>query len=346
MTCSFLLNALLTFLVLATAVHAQHNHDSHQESEPVAAVLSACGVVTHQPDYDRGVHIAAIFIVFVVSMLGSLLPVVSSYVSCLRNSRTVLSVLNSFGFGVVIATSFIHMIPAAMETLGNPCLDVGYPVLAMVLVVGTVFAMQVLETELVLMLTNADDAKRDDAMVSITSVPGEYHQHHHSHGGGEHSRKKINVLIFEIGVAIHSVIIGLNLGVETGADFTTLLVAICFHQFFEGVAVGASAVTAFSNVRTSVFTAVAYSLTTPLGIAIGIAVNSSYSDTSITSLWVRGVLDSVAGGILVYTGIVELLTYQYTISQEFRAKLGNVRSLHYLFLWLGAGAMAVVGAWT
>ncbi|RHY51483.1 hypothetical protein DYB34_006638 [Aphanomyces astaci] len=345
-----------TTLLLALAATTVHADDA------VGTIPDDCGVVLGKDDiYDQKLHIAAIFIVFGVSIFGSFLPVVSSYVSCLRNSQKLLSLLNSFGFGVVIATAFIHMIPAAMEMLGNPCLNMGYPGLAMVIVVGTVFAMQALETELVLMLTNTDkpginsaDTSIETAAVVVSSpVAGDYHQHHHhhSHGGGEHdlkssdTRKKINVLIFEIGVAIHSVIIGLNLGVATGDGFTTLLVAICFHQFFEGVAVGSSAVTAFSNVRTSIVTAVAYSLTTPLGIAIGIAVNTSYSETSLTSLWVRGVLDAVAGGILVYTGIVELLTYQYTINQEFHAKSGGIRSLHYLFLWLRAASMAIIGKW-
>ncbi|KAF0694323.1 hypothetical protein As57867_014742, partial [Aphanomyces stellatus] len=126
----------------------------------------------------------------------------------------------------------------------------------------------------------------------------------------------------------------------------TLLVALSFHQFFEGVAVGTSSVSAFSSVRTSIYTAIGFSLTTPIGIAIGMAINGSYSDTSSASLWVRGTLDAIAGGILVYTGLVELLTYQYTINQEFHDKTQSTRSLTYVFLWLGAAAMAGVGYWT
>ncbi|ETV65227.1 hypothetical protein H257_18002 [Aphanomyces astaci] len=346
---------LLASAIMAAAVSAHGDHDHDHDHD-----LSECGIIEDKDDYDQGIHVAAIFIVFGVSILGSLLPVVSSYVSCLRNSQKLLSLLNSFGFGVVISTAFIHMIPSATYMLGNPCLELTYNGIAMVIVVATALAMQLLETELVLLLTknqqdnnSADLAKlTTDIETSVAPIvpatDGHYHSHHgHSHGdlAKNNTHKKINVLIFEIGVAIHSVIIGLDLGVSTGDGFITLLVAICFHQFFEGVAVGSSAVTAFSNIRSSVFTAVAYSLTTPLGIAIGIAVNSSYSNTSVTSLWVRGVLDSVAGGILVYTGIVELLTYQYTINQEFHAKSGGIRSLNYLFLWLGAASMAIIGKW-
>ncbi|KAH9122622.1 hypothetical protein LEN26_003478 [Aphanomyces euteiches] len=326
------------------------------------APATDCGALASTGYYDQGMHIAAIFIIFGVSILGSMLPVVTKSVAFLRNA---IALLNSFGFGVVIATAFIHMIPPAIETLNNPCLNVGYDGLAMVFVVLTVLAMQSLETELVLFLGGSPASSSSDTSAAIVekgdeSIEGQvtlvghnepYHSHHHHHGGSHDMdnstmRKKINVLIFEIGVAIHSVIIGLDLGVATGSTFTTLLVALCFHQFFEGVAVGTSAVTAFSNLRSAIMTAVGYSLTTPLGIVIGIGIKSSYSDTSVTSMWVRGTLDAIAGGILVYTGLVELLTYHYTINPEFHAKSNGLRFLNYLFIWLGSGAMAVVGYWT
>ncbi|KAF0694321.1 Aste57867_14795 [Aphanomyces stellatus] len=341
------------------------------------ATTATCGAIVPKDDYDHPMHVAAIFIIFGVSLLGSMLPVISNYISCLRNSRKALSLLNSFGFGVVVATAFIHMIPPAIDTLNSPCLALPYKGLAMVIVVFTILIMQVTETELVLAMTAQPDsssivllnddnhhhhmpkpAADSDYHVECTpnaaTMPSTSHRggghHHHAHQPADQksadTRKKINVVIFEIGVAIHSVIIGLNLGVATGAAFTTLLVALCFHQFFEGVAVGSSAVSAFKSARNSIYTAIGYSFTTPLGIVLGIAINSSYSDTSSASLWVRGTLDAIAGGILVYTGLVELLTYQYTINQEFHDKSRVVRALNYIFLWLGAGAMAVVGYWT
>ncbi|RHY26334.1 hypothetical protein DYB32_007733 [Aphanomyces invadans] len=359
---------LLALLALpAVAVLA---HGDHMPEEEVAEAATTCGAINDSSEYDQSIHIAAIFVVFGVSIVGSMVPVLSSYLSCLKSSRTVLSLLNSFGFGVVIATAFIHMIPPAVDTLNDPCLDVGYSGLAMALVVATVFTMQALETELVLLLDSPPSNGHVDresglavlksrqsrgstpSMLGVHLNDNDQHNHHHHHhhahssgGSNDNMRKKINVLIFEIGVAIHSVIIGLNLGVATGPSFSTLLVAISFHQFFEGVAVGSSAVTAFSNIRTSIMTAIGFSFTTPLGIALGVAINSTYSETSTTSLWTRGVLDAIAGGILVYTGIVELLTYQYTINSEFHSKSGGLRSLHYLFLWLGAAAMAIVGYW-
>lgn len=47
-------------------------------------------------------------------------------------------------------------------------------------------------------------------------------------------RRWLNTIALEFGILTHSVIIGITLGVSPQADFVGLLVAICFHQFFEG----------------------------------------------------------------------------------------------------------------
>ena len=52
--------------------------------------------------------------------------------------------------------------------------------------------------------------------------------------------------------------------------------------------------------------AVIYSLSTPLGVAIGLGIRSSYNPGSATASIVTGILDSISAGILVYTGLVEV----------------------------------------
>ena len=52
--------------------------------------------------------------------------------------------------------------------------------------------------------------------------------------------------------------------------------------------------------------AVLYGITTPVGIAIGLGVRTSYNPGSTTASIVSGVLDSLSAGVLVYTGLVEV----------------------------------------
>jgi hypothetical protein len=48
-------------------------------------------------------------------------------------------------------------------------------------------------------------------------------------------------------------------------------------------------------------------LITPIGVAIGMGVHSAYNPNSGAALLSIGVLDSISAGILIYTGIVEML---------------------------------------
>ncbi|KAK2462410.1 hypothetical protein APHAL10511_005716 [Amanita phalloides] len=51
-------------------------------------------------------------------------------------------------------------------------------------------------------------------------------------------RQVIGILVLQLGIMIHSLVIGLTLSITQGADFASLLVAICFHQVFEGLSLG------------------------------------------------------------------------------------------------------------
>lgn len=64
-------------------------------------------------------------------------------------------------------------------------------------------------------------------------------------------------------------LIGITLGVTGGSAFTTLLVALSFHQFFEGFAIGSAVVDAGLGPLRSMLMGLAYAVTTPIGIAIG-----------------------------------------------------------------------------
>ena len=46
------------------------------------------------------------------------------------------------------------------------------------------------------------------------------------------------VVLLEIGIAVHSIIIGISLGISGNEEFQALLIALVFHQFFEGLALG------------------------------------------------------------------------------------------------------------
>ena len=56
----------------------------------------------------------------------------------------------------------------------------------------------------------------------------------------------------------------------------------------------------------AVLAAILYGLTTPIGIAAGLGVRTTYDPNSATANIVSGILDSFSSGILLYTGLVEV----------------------------------------
>ncbi|KAJ7583634.1 Zinc/iron permease [Mycena floridula] len=71
----------------------------------------------------------------------------------------------------------------------------------------------------------------------------ETHADQHRNGGEDRprigrKRQVVGILVLQLGIMIHSLVIGLTLALTTGSDFTSLVTAIIFHQLFEGLSLG------------------------------------------------------------------------------------------------------------
>jgi zinc transporter 1/2/3 len=155
------------------------------------------------------------------------------------------------------------------------------------------------------------------------------------------------VFILEFGVIFHSIFIGLTLAVA-GAEFKTLYVVLVFHQTFEGLGLGtrlASAPWPKSKRMTPYLLGAGYAVSTPIAIAVGLGIRQSYPPGSQTTLIVNGVFDSISAGILIYTGLVELMAHEFMFSPTMqRARIGTVLSA-FGMMCAGAGLMALLGKW-
>jgi len=58
--------------------------------------------------------------------------------------------------------------------------------------------------------------------------------------------------------------------------------------------------------------ALLYGITTPVGIAAGLGVRTTYNPGSTTASIVSGVMDALSSGILIYTGLVEVCSHLST----------------------------------
>jgi zinc transporter 1/2/3 len=153
-------------------------------------------------------------------------------------------------------------------------------------------------------------------------------------------------LILEFGVIFHSVIIGLNLG-TAGSEFTILYPVIVFHQSFEGLGIGARMSAIPFPRRYSWLPWVlcaGYGLTTPIAIAAGLGVRTTYNAGSFTANVISGVLDSISAGILIYTGLVELLARDFLFNPDLTREKRRLTFM-VVCVFIGAGVMALLGKW-
>lgn len=156
-----------------------------------------------------------------------------------------------------------------------------------------------------------------------------------------------NMCLLEFGIVFHSIFVGLTVAVA-GSEFKTLYVVIVFHQMFEGLGLGSrlqSTPWTPQNQWIAWLFAVMFSITTPLGIAIGLGIRSSFEINSPRALITTGVFDAISAGILIYTSLVELMGAEFLHSDEFEnASLWTVLGA-YVWMALGAILMALIGAW-
>jgi len=97
------------------------------------------------------------------------------------------------------------------------------------------------------------------------------------------------------------------------------------------------------KLRATIMMAIFFSLTAPMGIALGIAISSSYNGHSATAFVVEGIFNSASAGILIYMSLVDLLATDFNNPKlQTNTKL---QLMTYLALFLGAGMMSMLAIW-
>lgn len=157
----------------------------------------------------------------------------------------------------------------------------------------------------------------------------------------------LQCLLLEAGILFHSVFIGLALSVSTGPAFIVLLIAIAFHQTFEGLALG-SRIAGVSSFSTTSFKpwlmSLMYGITTPIGQAIGLGVHGLYDPASEVGLLTVGMVNAISSGLLLYAGLVQLLAEDFLSDASYVELQGKRRLQACGAVFAGSMLMAFVGA--
>jgi solute carrier family 39 (zinc transporter), member 1/2/3 len=237
-----------------------------------------------------------------------------------------------FGIGVIAATGWCHLIPDAFAAFSSECLADGWaeygPAFVGVFALLASFIVQLVElcaggggdrhshghmmdpsnpsslSNVVVPPNQSNDSKNDSKLASPPDEPKMVDSRPSLRGDPplqlssvQHEKgRNLSTIILEAGILFHSIIIGLSLGV-TGdfQTFKTLLMAICFHQFFEGLALGALISKLDQGILCKYLVmGLMYPLTTPIGMAIGILIRQKYNSNAESAILTEGIFNSLS----------------------------------------------------
>jgi hypothetical protein len=176
-------------------------------------------------------------------------------------------------------------------------------------------------------------------------------------GGGGRNQENVMLSMLEIGIIVHSVAIGLDVGASDAGASTSIgyIVALCFHQLFEGLGLGTMIAAAMEQHPGLISGAKAalmvgfFATTLPAGILIGMLLRSlpTFLNNSPPERWLIGVLDCVSGGILLYICLCGCgaLVNDFTRPELMTPAKMCLRWKMIGAMFVGMSIMAVLGLW-
>lgn len=250
--------------------------------------------------------------------------------------------LRGIGCGVIISTALIHLIGEAYESFEEIGWADIYEQWPMVFSMAGMYLMSLAEFfEMRVQATKALEERKDAE--ALTTMDTAFEESEKKRLDRNHKR---NAILVEGSILIHSILIGFDLGVQKEADWVPLVTAICFHQFFEGFAIGQVIQEAKFAFWKSIFMFFFYCITTAIGVAIGIGVHSTYDDQSYGANLTIGILDSLCGGILLFMGM-SVFWMQWFVNNKTLHQVNNtfIPIVGFLGILIGMFIMSLIGAW-
>ncbi|KAM7524672.1 hypothetical protein LguiA_014574 [Lonicera macranthoides] len=296
----------------------------------------------------------AIASILVTSMIGVCLPIFTRAIPALGPDKNLFVIVKAFASGVILATGYMHVLPDSFDCLTSECLPENpwrkFPFTTFVAMISAILTLMVDSFALsAYKKRQAVEVEPTTRVMDVnleTQNGGHFHGHGHGDGQGESKllRYRVVAQVLELGIVVHSVVIGLSMGAsDNPCTIRPLVAALCFHQLFEGMGLGGCILQAEYGGMIKAIMVFFFSATTPFGIALGIGLSNVYSDNSPTALIVVGVLNASSAGLLNYMALVDLLAADFMGS-----KLQNNMTLQtwaYMAVLLGAGGMSLMAKW-
>ncbi|KAL5077345.1 hypothetical protein RYX36_016329 [Vicia faba] len=310
----------------------------------------------HDRNEALRLKIIAIFCILLSSMIGICIPIFSTSIPALKPDGDLFVVIKAFASGVILATGYMHVMPDSFADLTSPCLPQHpwhkFPFTTFIAMISTVFTLMVDSFSISYFKKKLPMSSSLNNNLETTKEFELDHGHGLAIANGHDKnvnaeqllRYRVVAQVLELGIVVHSVVIGLSMGAsENPCTIKPLIAALCFHQLFEGMGLGGCILQADYEVEMKAIMIFFFSVTTPFGIALGIGLSKVYSDTSPTSLIIEGILNAISAGLLNYMALVDLLANDF-MGTKLQSRI-KLQLLSYIAVLLGAGGMSVMAIW-
>ncbi|XVE59006.1 hypothetical protein DITRI_Ditri05aG0009500 [Diplodiscus trichospermus] len=262
-------------------------------------------------------------------------------------------IIKCFAAGVILSTSLVHVLPDAFIALSDcnvasrhPWKD--FPFAGLVTLIGTLLALSVDLTA----SSHVEHSHKPDgdylpvATHDGTSL-GKKVGNNLTNEELVKLKQKLVSQVLEIGIIFHSVIIGATMGMsQNQCTIRPLVAALAFHQIFEGMGLGGCIAQAGFSMGTVAYMCFMFSVTTPVGIMLGMIVFSvtGYDDSSPNALIMEGLLGSLSSGILIYMALVDLIAVDF-FHNKLMGSQTSLKKVSFVALALGSTSMSILALW-
>ncbi|KAF6172299.1 hypothetical protein GIB67_024921 [Kingdonia uniflora] len=230
--------------------------------------------------------IIAIASILVTSMIGVCLPLVTRSIPALHPDRDLFVIVKSFAAGIILATGFMHVLPDSFDMLSSSCLPRNpwhkFPFTGFLAMLSAIVTLMVdsMATS-IYSKKNSSGIKPESDMIAGGDTEmavagsdggGHFHGHHAqmvAGAGQQLLRYRVVAMVLELGIVVHSIVIGLSMGASNNTcTIKPLVAALCFHQMFEGMGLGGCILQAEYKTMKKAIMVFFFSVTTPMGIAL------------------------------------------------------------------------------
>ncbi|CAD6204000.1 unnamed protein product [Miscanthus lutarioriparius] len=341
---------LLLCLSLAAAAWA---HGGGGDSDSDDADAGDDGGASRPDLRARGLVEAKLWCLVVV-FAGTLLGGVSPYF--MRWNEAFLALGTQFAGGVFLGTALMHFLSDANETFGDLLPDSGYPWAFMLASAGYVVTMfaDVAISYVVSRGRTAgspgsaeglEEGKMGATNGTISDpTPPETHGSDHSAASMLRNASTIgDSVLLIVALCFHSVFEGIAIGVaKTKADAWKALWTISLHKIFAAIAMGIALLRMLPNrpLLSCFAYAFAFAISSPIGVGIGIIIDATTQGR--VADWIFAVSMGLATGVFVYVSISHLLSKGYRPRRPVAVDTPVGR---WLAVVLGVAVIAVVMIW-